>query len=925
MLLTQRRMVAMVIGLATTFLLAGCAGDDAATYLASAKSYLDKSDPRAAIIELRNAREKAPENAEVRFLLGKALLDNGEPGPAETELRRAETLKYPAEAVQPLLAQALLAQGDYRRLAVEFGTANIADRGARADVAATMAVAQLAQGDREAAGKWVDTALAARPEHARALTVRAQLLALSGDFEGAGRALDTALAASPNDPEAAVMKAELLAARGKRDEAVKLLAATLSAKPAALHVRAALVPMLVTSGDLERAASEVELMTKASPRDFRTVYAEALLAYAKRDFVKARDLALPLVATRANHAPSLFLLGLANYELKSWSVAESSLQKVTQLVPGDPRAYRALTATYLHSGRVVQAAETADSSLRRFPDDSTLLRLAGEAQLLNGNATGALRHFERAAKLESDGSIARVRLAQVRLVRGDADQAIADLEELASADRSATQADLALYAAHFSRRDYDKALAVLDSLAKKQPGALVEELRGNVGLATRDYAGARKNYGRALELEPGRLSAARALARLDLLENRPADARARYEKMIAADPRNDQLRLAMAELQNLSGASVAEVRATLESAVADNPTSAAARLALVNYLRRIGDASAALSAARTAAAALPDNPQVTELLGTIQIANQEFGQARDTFLRLVELQPRNPAALLRLAEAYVAQKDYAAALDIQRKALAMQPGSTAALSAIAATQLLAGKPGDAIIDARRLQKEQPDKPVGFVLEAEILVAQKKFSEAALALQQAIQRTPSGMFAGRLHSVLLAAGRPGEANALVERWSKEHPKDTEFLSLVGQQRQATQDVPGAVAAYRAVLAIDPDDVIALNNLAWMLNATGKPEAVDLAERAYRLAPLNPSVIDTLGTVLVAQGDAKRGISLLRMGANLSPAQPHLRVNLAKALAKTGDKAGAKRELEAVIAGSARPSPAKAEAEALLKTL
>jgi FimV-like protein len=60
-------------------------------------------------------------------------------------------------------------------------------------------------------------------------------------------------------------------------------------------------------------------------------------------------------------------------------------------------------------------------------------------------------------------------------------------------------------------------------------------------------------------------------------------------------------------------------------------------------------------------------------------------------------------------------------------------------------------------------------------------------------------------------------------------------------------------------------------------------------------------------------------------MLRMATNLSPADPRLRLNLARALVKTGDKAGAKQELEAVVTRDPRPSPAKAEAEALLKTL
>ena len=40
----------------------GCARRDAATYIASANSYIAKSDYKAAIIELKNALQQAPGN-----------------------------------------------------------------------------------------------------------------------------------------------------------------------------------------------------------------------------------------------------------------------------------------------------------------------------------------------------------------------------------------------------------------------------------------------------------------------------------------------------------------------------------------------------------------------------------------------------------------------------------------------------------------------------------------------------------------------------------------------------------------------------------------------------------------------------------------------------------------------------------------------
>jgi thioredoxin-like negative regulator of GroEL len=78
------------------------------------------------------------------------------------------------------------------------------------------------------------------------------------------------------------------------------------------------------------------------------------------------------------------------------------------------------------------------------------------------------------------------------------------------------------------------------------------------------------------------------------------------------------------------------------------------------------------------------------------------------------------------------------------------------------------------------------------------------------------------------------------------------------------------------------------------------------------------------MDTQGWVLVRQGDSARGLALLRQASGLAPQDPDIRVHLAKALLKSGDKAGAKTELEAV-AVQTRPSAARAEAQQMLKEL
>jgi len=131
----------------------------------------------------------------------------------------------------------------------------------------------------------------------------------------------------------------------------------------------------------------------------------------------------------------------------------------------------------------------------------------------------------------------------------------------------------------------------------------------------------------------------------------------------------------------------------------------------------------------------------------------------------------------------------------------------------------------------------------------------------------------------------------------------------------------KDFAGSIAKYRAVLAVNPDNPAALNNLAWLLSEAGDPKAREFAERAYQQAPFNASVVDTLGWTLFKTGDAARGLQLLRLAANLAPTDPEIRLHVAQALLKSGDKDGAKRALTSLLALPAG-TPARVEAEKLL---
>jgi putative PEP-CTERM system TPR-repeat lipoprotein len=374
----------------------------------------------------------------------------------------------------------------------------------------------------------------------------------------------------------------------------------------------------------------------------------------------------------------------------------------------------------------------------------------------------------------------------------------------------------------------------------------------------------------------------------------------------------------------LSGASDEEVRAVLDKDVSANPTSRILRLARVNFDLQRHDAKSATTAAQAALSAIPRDPQLTDALASAQFMSGDANQAIETLKQLVILQPQNPAALLRLAQAQAATKDYHAAIESARKALVMKPDSGPGWALITKVYLASGRPEAAIADAQKLQKEYPDKAFGNALEAEILFSQKKYPQAADAFRAGLKREPASVLAARLYVALQEADKRNDAAAMAKQWLKDHPKDPTLLQLMAEQDQANKQYRAAADGYKRVLDIDADNVGALNNLAWVLTEENNPQALEYAERAHRIAPFNPNVLDTLGWTVVRTGDPKRGVQLLRMASSLSPGSSDIRLHLAKALMDAGDKPAAKKTLTE-LSKLDKDSPIRIEAEKLLATL
>lgn len=913
----------LILCLAFALALAGCnRAQDSAALISSAKDYIGKRDYKASIIQLKNALQKEPNQPEARYLLGLAALESGDLVTAEVELKKAADLAYPAEELQVAMARTLLAKGDTAMVISQFGSKTLAAPKAQAELRALVGMAELRRGRPQQAQAAFDQALALDRGNVSAGVGLARLTAAKGDLGGGLAQVDSALAAAPAHFEARLLRADLLAAQGQGDEASKAYRAAIEAAPSEVAPRLSLISHLLRQRSREAAAAEAAALHKAAPKDARSFYAQAMVLVEQRKFAEAREAILQVLKVLPEHLPSLMLAGMAAFETGAYPEAESHLRKVVFKAPEAIGAKRLLAATHLRMGQNELAMSEVKELLAKAGQDPNIVALAGEVHLAAGDVAAAARYYERAKKLLPDNVRVQTRLAQIRFAAGEADKGLAELQAASAASAEDYQPDLALVATHLRQRQPDKALAALQALEKKQPNnPLTHNLRGLALLMKRDVAKARASFERAVELNPSYMPAVGNLARIDLAAKKPQDARKRYEAVLKKEPNNEQALLGLAVLLRLSGANPQEIEKLLKQSVAANPASPTARVALTNFYLRTRDFKAALAAAQEAAAALPQNAGMTEALGIAQLAAGEQRQAIATFGRLAEMQPKSPQPQLRLAAAYMAARQPDEAIKALRAALQINPDLAAAQRDIAAIYVATGRAEQAMQEARSVQVEHPKQPLGYVLEGEIYVHQKKFDAAEKVYREAMKRFDLPALATRTHQVLTTAGKTDAAEALAESWIKSHPKDAVVLSYLAERDLAAKRYAAAAKRYHAALARAPDSALLLNNLAWVTHELKQPQALEYAERAHELAPDSPAIMDTLGGILVASGETERGLELLGRAAELAPQAYPIRLNFAKALLKANRKGPARKELEALAKLDSK-HPVQQEAAKLL---
>jgi tetratricopeptide (TPR) repeat protein len=827
------------------------------------------SSVRLGLAGLLSEEGSAGEAEELARSLWNARRPRGLP-PAKTDeekLREEATYCSDATAAQAaLLVGSLLA----RRGAIDEAAGVLAEGWERdpssVPVAEALADAEAARGHFEQALA-VATKLESAREKTSAAMVRGRVALVRNEKEAARRAFEEAVSWSPGLAAPALAAAQC-ALDAHDTKAAKALALSIDALKSTLDERVAISHVLQDVGEAKAAREQLDSVLAMAPGDPGAV-----------------DL-------------------LVRMELSAGKpdVASHELDELAKRSPGNAVIERARTLLALWSSDAGKAVALSEKTLESGSDPSSL-RILSAALALEGGVGAAVKELERLSESAADEGVrVRARLQAAELFRAleRSDLAIPILEKGLSEHPMTPELRLALARTLLQARRPEEASKTLAPLldGKGLPEAIL--LAASADQARSDFKG---SIALAERLESDPVHAVEAFALEGFAQRSLGDldaARSAFQHVRDLRP---SVPLGYAGALSDLAARPAEAVAPLRKAC-ELVESERFDLDLAVALDLASGADEALALARAALARSPKDASAAYLDAAILLRRGRSDDAA-AVLAGAEVPPELGEALRELDRESLGR--FELLMELDRRGLTHE-------AALAAEALLAKDAGNA---------------AAVLHAARALAAAGQVDRAKEVLSRAVAFAPR-CASCRLELGLLLEEAPGKGSSLtlLDEGLALAPQDTALELARGMVLTSLGRYAEAEVAYRKVIALEPRNAAARNNLAWSLLQRGTKEALDealgLARDVAEKSPSAAPALDTLARVELARGESTLALEGAQKAVELAPLDATIRLTFAKTLDALGRAQDAANQYEVALLLSAS-FDGRADAERRLATL
>lgn len=654
--------------------------------------------------------------------------------------------------------------------------------------------------------------------------------------------------------EAYTASKDIMAALGSYQKALSL-----DSKHAGARLR--LAEIMSVSGDPDAVKDAVtrldELLkdAEATPEMLNTLaYAELRLGNTQG---ATETLHRVLTKSPGELGASALLAGasLLNQDTKK---AEEILLKVCSEQPRSTEAHRLLGSFYIDQKRPAEAEAQFQAALAIDPNNGPALMELAKLQVSQKRNDEADATLQRLAKLDGYHAVHAVFLFQ----QGRREESIRELETLTkqNPDDRTMRSDLVVaYRASGRAADADRILAQALKVNPKDTDALLQ--RGEIAIGMKNYALAESDLNLVLSIRQVDPEVHYLLAKLNEAKGAPLTYRQELFEALRLNPNLLVVRLELARSLTETKPGARTALDLLDTAPASQRDSLPVIVQRNWALWRLEEWAAMKEGIDRGLA----QGRSTDLLiqfGLWKLNAGDSAGAKGLIEEALRLDPTDLRAVQALSKTYLAQKDSAMALKAGQQYASEQPKSAAAQDFLGMIFMAARdlKSARKAFEAER--KADPASVSADLRLTQVDVAENNFQDA---------RT-------RLQSVL----GTNENNETARLW-------------LGNIEEVLGHHDSAIEHFRKVVASDPENAQASNNLAYLLSEyANKPdEALKYAEKAVNLSPQKAIYADTLGWTLYRKGLYSPAIPYLERAAADKAGDVAWKYHLAMAYAKSGD--------------------------------
>ena len=397
-----------------------------------------------------------------------------------------------------------------------------------------------------------------------------------------------------------------------------------------------------------------------------------------------------------------------------------------------------------------------------------------------------------------------------------------------------------------------------------------------------------------------------------------AEAASAYADAVAGarQPSRDlQMRYAAALINTEGGG--AKARDVLQELLKTSPADARLLYMLSTAERSAGDDKAAEATARKIIAADPANVAGLRALVAVLFDRFDYKQIVELVTPLVKEPSRakgrefeGAAVLVQLGIAQQQLAQWDASIAAFTTARTLTPDDPEVAAYLVQANLAARRFDRAEAMAQESLSRNPDQPRMVRLRAQALLKSGKTAEANKLLEDGVASQPESRdFLVGLADLYSDQKRTDDAVRLLEQARKTFGDDEALTMRMASVYEAGGRMADAEKELRRLMSEDPLNANAMNSLSYMFAEKGLrlAEAVELAQRAVKIEPGNPSYLDTLGWALFKQGRVDEAAEPMAKAAAVLPGNSVIQDHHGDLLEKRGRHAEAVAAWQRALAG------------------